>query len=257
MKLFGEKNIATFVESILKSKKAEFQHKIVIDIPAGAGSQSAIFAEMGARVEPYDLFPEFFVLKGIECKKADLNKNLPIKDDHADFIHCQEGIEHVADQLHMFMEFSRILKKGGVLLLTTPNYSNLRSKLSYILTESEHFYKIMPPNKIDSVWHADDNSVYFGHIFLIGIQKLRLLARLSGLTIKKIHHLRIGHTALLLLFFFYPFILTVNILAHRRALRKAKNLDKEKKEIYRQVLALGIDPRLLVDTHLFVEFEKV
>lgn len=257
MKLFGDKNIAKFVESILKSKKAEFQDKIVIDIPAGAGRWSAIFAELGARLEPYDLFPEFFLPKGIKCKKADLNKDLPIKDEHADFVHCQEGIEHVADQLHMFKEFSRILKKGGILLLTTPNYSNLRSKLSYFMTESEHFYKIMPPNEIDSVWHADDNSVYFGHIFLIGIQKLRLLARLSGLTIKKIHHLRIGHTALLLLFLFYPFIFTVNILAYRRALRKAKNLDQEQKRIYRQLLHLGIDPRLLVDTHLFLEFEKV
>ena len=152
------------------------------------------------------------------------------------------------------------MKKGGILILTTPNYSKLRSKLSYLLSESEYFYKRMPPNEIDSIWFADDkkSEIYLGHIFLIGIQKLRVLARISGFKIKKIHHLRVNHTSFMLLLFFYPLILLVNSIGYLRALHKNRNLNKDekKKRVYREIFKLSVDPRILIDGHLCVEFEK-
>ncbi len=259
MKFIGTKDIKVFVERALL-KRPELNGKIVIDIPAGSGHSTGILRKTGAKVEPYDLFPEFFHVEDMTCKKADLSRELPIQSSYADYVLCQEGIEHVSDQLYMLQELNRILKKGGTLFLTTPNHSKLRSKFSYLLSESEYFYKIMPPNEMDSIWFSDNkvsDNIYFGHIFLIGIQKLRVLAKLAGFRIRKIHHLRVNRTSFFLLLLFYPLIFFVNLFAYVRAVVSKKGTDrKEKTGVYGEILKLGIDPRILVDGHLFVEFEK-
>ena len=260
MKLFGSKDIKIFIKSLLITKRKELENKIVLDIPAGSGYSSAVLKDIKAKVEAYDLFPDFFKVDGMECKFADLSMELPIKSNYADFILCQEGIEHLANQFFLLKEFNRILKKNGHLLITTPNASKLRAKLSYFLSESEYFYKIMPPNEIDSIWFSDKketNSIYFGHIFMIGIQKLRVLSKLTGFDIKKIHHFRVNHTSFLLLLFTYPFILIINLLAYLRAMNRNKSIESGlKRTTYRELLKLGIDPRILLDGHLIVEFEK-
>jgi hypothetical protein len=120
----------------------------------------------------------------------------------------------------------------------------------------------MPPNQIESIWfgdNADDSGrFYFGHMFLIGIQRLRLMALLSGLKISKIIHTRVNSTSLLLLPLFYPLILLSSYSAYRRAMRKNNNVPVDaRRRIFRQTLMLQIDPRLLTDGHLFVEFEKI
>lgn len=260
MKIFSPKDIKYYVRQYILSRSTELQGKTVIDLPAGSGFSSQLLHEAGAKVEPYDLFPEFFKFDAVECKEADLEDRLPVEDSHADVVLFQEGLEHLSDQLHAMSEINRVLKPGGKLLLTTPNYSNLRAKMSYLLNESEQ-YKLMPPNPIESIWFSNrdtqDKRFYFGHMFLIGIQRLKLLGTLSGFNIKEIHHTRVNRTSFFLLLLLYPFILFSTWRAYRRALRKNIDVSSEvKKRIFSENLALQIDPKILVDGHLFVEFEK-
>lgn len=260
MKLGGTKDIKHFVGRFIDSNKHRLSGKVVIDCPAGSGVSSEMLDKAGAKVEAFDLFPEFFKYYGVECKSADLESSLPVKDGHADYVLFQEGIEHLSDQLHVLREMNRVLKPGGRLLLTTPNYSNLRAKMSYMLNESEQ-YKLMPPNQIESIWFSNtqnqDRRFYFGHMFLIGIHRLKLLGILSGLRMVKIHHTRINHTSFLLLLLLYPLILFSTFRAYRRALRKNKNVPYEvRKKTFKDIFLLQINPKVLVDGHLFVEFEK-
>lgn len=260
MNLFGTKEIKVHVERVLHTRRQELDGRTVVDVPAGSGHSSRILQSLGAKVEALDLFPAFFNVEGLSCGYADLEDRLPLPDEHADYVLCQEGIEHMPDQLHLFAELNRVAKSGATLLMTTPNYGMLRARLSYLLGETEFYGKLMPPNELDSIWFADGRSekVYHGHIFLLGIQKLRLLARLSGFRIRKIHHLRVNHTSLALLVLCYPFILLSNLAAYRRAMRKRPEVDVQRKRaVYRETLKLALDPRLLVDGHLCVEFEKV
>lgn len=260
MKLFGTKDIKIFIEKLLLTKRNELADKLVIDIPAGSGYSAKILKDIGANVKPYDMLPDFFKVEDLECEYADLSKKLPIESGMADFILCQEGIEHLSDQIFMLKEFNRILKKNGKLLLTTPNNSKLRSKLSYFLSESEYFQKMMPPNELDSIWFSNEkisNEIYYGHIFLIGIQKLRIVSRISGFKIRKIYHFRINHTSLFLFLLCYPFILAVNILGYLKAMKNKNDVPNNvKKKVYSELLKLSIDPRILLDGHLIVEFEK-
>jgi len=61
---------------------------------------------------------------------------LPVTDESFDYVVCQEGIEHFPDQLFVLQELARVLKKDGTFLLTTPNISHLRAKISYLLVKA-------------------------------------------------------------------------------------------------------------------------
>ena len=187
-------------------------------------------------------------------------EGLPVDKNFADILICQEGIEHFSDQLKIFKEFSRVIKMHGILLITTPNYSNLRSKLSYLVMESERFGSIMPPNELDSILMKNlekENEIFYGHIFLIGLQRLRLFARLAGFKIKKIYPTKIKTTSVLLFPFVYPFIVFFNWLTYRKNLVKNNLYAKAvKKKVYKEIFKLSIDPKILVGSHLMIEFEK-
>ena len=173
---------------------------------------------------------------------------------------CQEGIEHFSDQFRALKEFNRILKKNGSLIITTPNYSNLRSRLSYFLSESERSPTLMPPNEFDSIWMNEkdiSDEFYFGHVFLIGIQKLRLLAKLAGFSIKHIQFTRVKNSSLFILVFAYPFIILSNCFSYFRNIRKNNNADESsKKKVYGEIFRLNINPKILIDGHLLIEFTK-
>ena len=254
------KSIKYFVKKYLIANKDLFKSKKVIDFPAGNGVTSRILKEIGAIPIPMDLFPEYFEIEGLNCIRANIREGLDVEDKSADALICQEGIEHFSDQYKALQEFNRVLKSNGKLLITTPNYSNIRARLSYLLSESERFNSTMPPNELDSIWMSNQgitNEIYFGHIFLIGIQKLRVLAKLSGFRIKKYHFTRVKSTSLLLLPLFYPCIVLSNWISYKKNLRKNKDYDMEtKKEIYGEIYRLAINPKILVGGHLMVEFEK-
>ncbi len=249
-----------YVKRYLYKISEQLKGKIIIDIPAGNGATTEILQEIGSKVEPYDLFPEYFMLKNIECRRANIVESIPVDDLYADFIICQEGIEHFSDQLKVFKEFNRVLKKEGKLILTTPSYSNLKAKISYLLFESEYFNKLMPPNEIDSIWMSDSSKtkeIYHGHIFLVGIQKLRILAKLSGFKLREINFMRINKTSLFLFPLIYPFILLTSFLTYYKSLRKNKDISREiKKNVYKEQLKINISPKVLLDQHTLVVFEK-
>lgn len=254
------KSIKYYVKKYLVANKDFYKGKKVVDFPAGKGVTSRILKEIGAFPIPMDLFPEYFEIQGIKCERVNFRDGLPIVEKSIDALICQEGIEHFSDQYEVLNEFNRILKSKGTLLITTPNYSNLRAKLSYLLSESERFNSTMPPNELDSIWMSKQevtNEIYFGHIFLIGIQKLRVLAKLSGFRIKKSYLTRIKPTSLLLLPLFYPFIFLSNWISYKKNLRKNKDYDIEiKKMIYGEIFRLAINPKILVSGNLMVEFIK-
>lgn len=254
------RSIKYHVSEFLHENHKRIKDKIVIDLPAGNGVTSIILKKLGANPLAFDLFPQLFDAAGIECRYADAAKGLPLANDSADWLICQEGIEHFSDQHEVLKEFSRVLKNKGTLIITTPNHSNLRSKLSYLIGESERFTSHMPPNEADSIWMNDQSlakGIYFGHVYLIGIQRLRLFARLAGFAIKEIRFTRMKSTSAILFPFFYPFLLFFNSLVYLKNRRKAKvQKNTFRHEVYKEIYKLSINPKILVDGHLFVEFEK-
>jgi SAM-dependent methyltransferase len=235
---------------------------VCVDAPAGQGVTSRVLLEVGAHVEAFDLFPEYFKLDKVQCKRADLTKNIPLEDNHADWLICQEGFEHISDQFAVFKEINRVLKPGGNLLVTVPNYSNLKSKLGYLFFETECYGRDMPPNELDTVWHADnskqDKDIYFGHAFLSGIQKLMFLAKMNGFSLKESNRTKINKTSLFFFPFLYPFIAFVSFRTYVYACKKKRqNKVKGYKKIYANLFKRNLDPKTLLCKNLFLKFEKI
>jgi SAM-dependent methyltransferase len=256
MRLFGTSRTQHFVSAHLRGR-GDLAGRVVVDLPAGEGTSAALLHELGAQVEPYDLFPAFFKVPGLECRPADLNGRLPIADAHADLVLCQEGIEHLPNQLAALMELNRILKPGGTLLLTTPNVSHLRARLSHLLLESD-LHNRLPPTEVDSIWFsgAAPEPLYFGHLFLIPVQKLRILARLAGFSLARVLPGKASALALAL-GVLWPLLALVNLYAYASSVRRFPGLERAwKRQVYREVLWLNLHPEILFGKHLFLEFRK-
>jgi SAM-dependent methyltransferase len=254
------RSIKFFVKRYLLQNQDAYSGKKIIDFPAGNGITSKILRDIGAEPIPFDLFPEYFTIEGMECKRASIANGIPLEDHAADGLICQEGIEHFSDQLGALKEFNRVLKHDSLLLITTPNHSNLRAKLSHVLFESERSSTKMPPNELDSIWMANRDitpEIYYGHIFLIGIQKLRVLAKLAGFRIRRIHFTRVKSTSVFLFLFLYPFILITSWLTYKRNMRRNSDYNAvTKRQVYGEILNLAVNPGILVGGNLMVEFIK-
>lgn len=256
----GSKNIKDLLLRVFSQK--EFKNLKVLDFPAGSGFTANYLTERGAIVTAWDMFPEFFQSKpnltqnqnvnskALTCLPADLQKKFPAADHSFDVAVFQEGIEHLPDQLYALKEFYRVLKADGILYITTPNYSNLRSRLAYFLFESE-MPKMMPPNELESIWFGKDNRIYMGHVFSIGIMRLRMLAMLAGFRIHKVHPGRINWTSFVLGLFFYPLIFLQTIKTYFRAKRKLKA-----SPVLLELLRLNLHPGVLFGGHLIVELTR-
>lgn len=247
------------VKRYLDTIKDHLKDKIVVDLPAGNGVTSKILFEYGAQVKAFDLFPEYFLFDKVKCTRADIDHPLPLDNATADMVICQEGIEHFSDQLKTLKEFNRILKPDGKLIITTPSYSNLAARWSYLLFESET-NKQMPPNEIDDIWmsnHLLTNNIYYGHIFLIGNQKLRILTKLAGFEICEWRYLRLSKGSLFLFPFLFPFIVSSSYIRFFRNLKKHKNVDKSlKTKVYKEQLRLNTNIKNLLNKHTFLILKK-
>lgn len=100
---------------VLKSIKSFHHLKVCYDLGCGSGKLMTILNEKG-----YDAY-------GIDVKSRDrviacnLNKELPLSSESVDLITSLANIEHLEQPLLNLQEIFRILRKNGVLVLTTPS----------------------------------------------------------------------------------------------------------------------------------------
>jgi SAM-dependent methyltransferase len=227
--------------------------KVVLDVPCGNGKASYEFMKKGAKVIALDLFPEFMKVSEIGASYADLSEKLPIDDESVDYIICQEGIEHMPNQLYVLQEFNRVLKKNGVALITTPSNSHIRARLSYFLFETD-FYKRMPPTEIDGVWFANNNQekLYFGHLFLLSVQHLQTLLTISGFRTERRIKTDVGSTSLILGFILYPIFILFSFLTYFSYKNKNQHVDKyTRTKILWDRVKLNILPTTLIYKDIF------
>ena len=110
--------------------------KNVLDVACGEGYGTALLARHAARVTGVDLAAgaidharrEYAALANVEFVCADCTL-LPLPDSSIDVAVSFETIEHITGQEAFLGELARVLKPGGVLLLSSPNkleYSDKR-----------------------------------------------------------------------------------------------------------------------------------
>jgi len=106
-------------------KGIELKGKEFLEIGCGLGYFSQMAYKKGANVTAVDIGERLVekTKKKIPDAKILLASaaDLPFKDECFDIVLSTEVIEHVEDQKKALSEQMRVLKKGGYLVLTTPN----------------------------------------------------------------------------------------------------------------------------------------
>jgi SAM-dependent methyltransferase len=100
------------------------------DLPCGTGYLSARAAPHGWEVFPFDLDPGAWRAGDIaKVAYADLNRPLSIDDGAFDALVCCEGLEHIENPWLVLREFHRVVRTGGLVILSIPNTVDLRQRL--------------------------------------------------------------------------------------------------------------------------------
>lgn len=105
------------------------ENKVVLDVPCGMGWGTSLIKN-AKKVSGLDISQEAIkeAIKRYSNRKRDFTvgsmDNLPYLDDIFDIIICLEGIEHVPVKVgeKFVSEIWRILKSGGLMLLSTPQH---------------------------------------------------------------------------------------------------------------------------------------
>ena len=232
--------------------------EIAIDIPSGEGRASGMLARRGATVRAFDLYPEFTNIEGVHGEYADLNDGIPVEDGYADFLICQEGIEHMPDKIALLREFNRVLRKDGTLVVTTPNLSNARGRLWMALVESDSGRR-MPVSEIDSLWFTDKETdrLYFGHLFLTTVQHLQTACSITGFEVVERRVTAWSASAIVFGCLMYPFLILGSLFAYASYKGKNTHIDASiRRRIFRDRLKLNLSPQTLFGKHIFWVLRK-
>jgi SAM-dependent methyltransferase len=112
------------------------------DLACGRGEIAAALAGDGVRIrgsrfraDDYELSAQKPRFENFPIDEAvDLEKTLPYESASFDLIILAEVIEHLERHQLLIEEIGRILRRGGSLILTTPNLGRLHSRLHFLLT---------------------------------------------------------------------------------------------------------------------------
>ena len=106
----------------------------ILDVPTGMGALARELQRMGFAVTCCDIDPSQFRVEGLTAEKGDLNGRLPFADNRFDYVSFLEGLEHTENHYNALREVGRVLKPGGALVLSTPNYLNIERRLKFLVT---------------------------------------------------------------------------------------------------------------------------
>jgi SAM-dependent methyltransferase len=164
------------IGALLKEKRGA-----LLDAPAGAGALALRLKEMGFSVACCDINPSVFSVPGIEIKRGDLNQSLPFEAGSFDFVTCLEGMEHLENPFNAVREFSRLLKPGGKLILSFPNYLNIERRLRFLITGL--FSKVPSPRKLGK---ERFEQLWMLHLYPLTYPIVKLVLEHSGFIILQI-----------------------------------------------------------------------
>jgi SAM-dependent methyltransferase len=150
----------------------------ILDVPTGQGALAERLHEMGFTVSCCDIEPSQFRANGLTVERGDLNERLPYGDEEFDYVCFLEAIEHTENPYNAVREVSRVLKRGGILAMSTPNYLNIERRLKFLITG--FFTK---PVSHEKFLGSCKGKTYGMHLSPIGYTLIRFALESAGLEI--------------------------------------------------------------------------
>lgn len=112
---------------------------VVADLGAGGGEVGVLLRERGLRPIACDAVLDAGRAAGragLPAIVLDVGEELPLRSGSLDGVLAGEVIEHVYDPALLLRECRRVLRPGGVLVLTTPNLATAQDRLRFLAGRS-------------------------------------------------------------------------------------------------------------------------
>ena len=131
------------------------QDKVVLDIACGEGYGTDILSAKASFIHGVDISDEAIAHAKSKYSKKNINfikgyaDNIPLDDESVDIVVSFETIEHHDKHQEMISECKRVLKKDGILIISSPDkyyYSDRRNyKNTYHVKElyQQEFYELI------------------------------------------------------------------------------------------------------------------
>jgi len=214
----------------------------VLDAPCGgkaALTRALLQSGFDAQGADLDSQPEEHLGKAFT--RVNLDLPLPWSDRTFDAVFSTEGIEHLENHFSFLREVYRILKPGGLLLLTTPNTAALRSRVRFF--GSGFFGRDSRPLN-ETTRHP------LHHIGLATFPELRYELHMSGFRLIEVRHTHIKPIS-----YFYAIYAPWMWLYTRFAFRKEK--DPAQRTRNKEILATLFSPSVLFGECLMLIAKRV
>lgn len=159
----------------------------LLDAPCGAGALARSLVSAGFDVSGVDVETSAADSLGEAFRKSDLEHPLPFGDASFDAVLSVEGIEHLENRFNFLREARRVLKPGGLLVVTTPNITGIRSRVRFL---GSGFYNQDPRPLRESSRHP------LHHIGLLTYPELRYTLATIGFQIRRVSHTHVKPVSL-------------------------------------------------------------
>lgn len=152
----------------------------ILDVAAAQGTYTLALAERGYEVVWNDIRAELEGYVRLKYEHGSVsyaagNVFELSEEESFDAVVIAEIIEHVAHPDEFLFKISKLVKPGGLILMTTPNGA-------YCLNKLPKFTECADPSMFENVQFKPDSD---GHIFLIHPSEIKILAKQSGLLVEK------------------------------------------------------------------------
>lgn len=214
----------------------------VVDVGAGEGYFSKMIGDEVSRrfgvapdrvVSACDVFPEFFRYDGVRCDKIESGGVLPYADATFDVACSLEVVEHVEDQFLFARELHRILKPGGIAVLSTPNVLNMNSRLRQLHSGFGVLFDPLSLSSTDPV-HTS------GHINPVSYYYLAYQLRRAGFVSVDAHYDRFKASAMALTAVLGMFVAAGGALFRTRLRRKRPQVALENRALVDAINSPGM-----------------
>jgi methionine biosynthesis protein MetW len=179
---YGASN-ETRIKRVLKIIKG-VSGKQLLDIGCGDGFftillKDSIGAEEVVGIEIASEGIKALEAKGIKAYKLDIDEDIfPFQDSYFDVVNCSEIIEHLFNPDHMLQEIYRVLKPGGICIITTPNLAGWPSRLALLLGYQPYPTAVSPTHESAGKLFIKGYEGQWGHIRVFTLKALKELINL-------------------------------------------------------------------------------
>ena len=184
--------VPRIVEALKLLRELNIRANIYLDLGCNDGQVTRIVAKIVKAKEVYGIDIDCDALKkaekkGIKVFALDLSKDkIPLEDESVDLVTAFEVIEHLTNPDNMLRETFRVLKKGGYLLLSTPNLASWVNRIIMLLGYQPYNVEASTEILAGVPWKAYSFSKPTGHIRAYTLRALKELLTYHGFKVLKV-----------------------------------------------------------------------